>query len=249
MDTKLRAYLAEFLGTFVLVYLGAGTVCAFYLPEGYRVEVTGVALAVGAVLAVMLSTTYLVSGGCLNPAITLLLYVYKRYDRGQMFLLIVVQLIGAVLGGLAVRLTFSDGVLTAARMGTPHLTGALLGPEHTLTLGGRFTGVCLEIFFTALLTVAVFVSLIDKRGPRVGGMLVGLAQAAAIVFGFYLTGGAANPARWFGPVVWEATLPPHGPVWDDHMVYWAGPFVGALVGALLYSAVIGPPVQTPERGR
>src|SRR6516225_4784228 len=108
MDSKLRAYLAEFLGMFVLVYLGAGTVCAFYLPKGYPVEVTGIALAVGCALAVMLSTTYLVSGGCLNPAITLLLYVYKRYDRGQMLLLIVVQLLGAVLGGLAVRLTFDD---------------------------------------------------------------------------------------------------------------------------------------------
>ena len=89
MDTKLRAYLAEFLGTFVLVYLGAGVVCAFHLPSNpLRVEVTGIALAVGFTLAVLLSTTYLVSGGCLNPAIALMLYVYKRYDRTQLIYLI-----------------------------------------------------------------------------------------------------------------------------------------------------------------
>jgi MIP family channel proteins len=248
MDTKLRAYLAEFLGTFVLVYVGAGVVCAFHLPTNpLRLEVTGIALAEGFALAILLSTTYLVSGGCLNPAIALMLYVYKRYDRGQLILLIAVQLLGAVLAGLALRLTFADGVLIQARFGTPHLRPPLL-VDNTVTLSGRFAGLCLEIFFTALLTVSVFVSLVDQRGPRVGGMLVGMAQVVVILFGFYLTGGAANPARWFGPVLWEATLPGRtGNPWDDHMVYWAGPIVGALVGALLYSAVIGPPEQGKER--
>jgi MIP family channel proteins len=246
MDTRLRAYLAEFLGTFVLVYFGAGVICAFYLPSNpLRVEVTGIALAEGFALAVLLSTTYLVSGGCLNPAIALMLYVYRRYDRTQLIFLIAVQLLGAVVAGLALRLTFTDAVLVPARFGTPHLMPSLL-VEGSVALSSRFTGVCLEILFTALLTVAVFVSLVDRRGPQVGGVLVGMTQAAIILFGYYLTGGAANPARWFGPLVWQATLP-GGIRWDDHMVYWAGPILGALVGALLYSAIIGPPEQGKER--
>jgi aquaporin Z len=247
MDSRLRSYLAELIGSFLLVYVGAGTVCAFHLPSPWRLEVTGIALAEGFVLAVLLSATSLVSLGCCNPAVTLTLYIFKRFDRAQTFFLIVAQLLGAVLGGLAVRLTFATQVLVDARGGTPHLGASLLA-DNAVTLGGRVAGVCLEALFAALLTLAVFVSLIDKRGPQVGGVLVGMAQAVAILFGFYLTGGAANPARWFGTVVWEATLP-KGINWDDNMVYWAGPVAGSLIAGLIYAAVIGPPQKATERPR
>ena len=57
-------------------------------------------------------------------------------------------------------------------------------------------------------------------------------------FGFYLTGGSANPARWLGPWVWE-TLLPKGMRWDDHMVYWAGPALGSMAGAVVMRALVG----------
>ncbi len=66
-----------------------------------------------------------------------------------------------------------------------------------------------------------------------------------ILFGFYLTGGAANPARWFGPLVWQATLST-GIQLGDHMVYWAGPIAGALIGALIYSAIFGMPQRRSD---
>src|SRR5262245_14978627 len=102
MDKALRAYLAELAGTFALVFLCALTVVATHLPLGAnqpRVGLVGVAVAQGCVLAVLLSATTLVSEGCLNPAVTLALWVTKRFAGRQTLALIAVQLMGAVAAG------------------------------------------------------------------------------------------------------------------------------------------------------
>jgi MIP family channel proteins len=244
MDEKLRCYLSELLGTFVLVLFGAGAVCAYHLPSSnYRPEVAGMAMAEGFTLAVLLTAVFQVSRGCLNPAITLILWVFKRLDGKRALVMILMQLLGAVLAGLALRYLFSTPVLSEAHLGAPHLK-ALLTDDLKVTVPGLVTGFAVEMVLTALLACAIFAALFDPRAPRLGGLLPGLAQTAIIVVGFHLTGGCANPARWFGPVVWECTLPtdPAAPYpLADHMVYWAGPVVGAFLGAYFYSAVVLPP--------
>jgi glycerol uptake facilitator-like aquaporin len=71
-----------------------------------------------------------------------------------------------------------------------------------------------------------------------------MAQIAIVLFGFHLTGGCANPARWFGSAIWQLSLS-SGPAtvrpMADHLVYWVGPIVGALAGGVFYTAVILPP--------
>ena len=78
MDPKLRMYLAELIGTFLLVLIGAGTVCAAQLTSEPALDVTGMALAEGFALAVVLSVTLPLSTGCVNPAVTLMLWVFRR---------------------------------------------------------------------------------------------------------------------------------------------------------------------------
>jgi aquaporin Z len=240
MDNRFRPYFAELLGTFVLVFVGAGTVCAGYLTTEPRLGVTAMALAEGFALAVALTAAYHVSTCCFNPAITLMHWVFKRLDGRRTVGLIAVQLLGATLAGLAVRVTFVEPVLRESRLGTPHLEA--FRNNDKVEMGSLISGVGVEAFFTFLVTLAVFATLIDRRGPRLGGVLVGLAQAAVVLFGFRLTGGAANPARWFGPALWQLTVPElatQHPL-ADHAVYWAGPIVGALLGGFVYSAVFLP---------
>jgi MIP family channel proteins len=246
MDSTLRSYLAELLGTFVLVFVGAGTVCAYYLTTAPPLDVTSFALAEGFTLAVLITAVWPLSPGCFNPAITLMLYVFKRLELRRMLTLIVMQLLGAVLAGLALRLTFSTDVLKEAHFGAPYLKTFLTesGKELHVGPGSLISGVGIEMLLTALVTVAVFATLLDPRGPRMGGVAVGLAQAAAVLFGFRLTGGAANPARWFGPVVWELTVPGLTHPLADHAVYWAGPILGALLGGFAYGALILPADRT-----
>jgi glycerol uptake facilitator-like aquaporin len=241
MDQMLRMYLAELLGTFAVVFVGAGTICAGYVPQDGRApDVTTIALAEGFTLAVALTATFYVSAGCLNPAITLMLWVVRRLEGAQACGLILMQLLGSILAGLTLRLTFTLGVLESAGFGAPHLR-AFRTPAGDVTIGGLLSGIGIEVFLTCLVTVAVFSSLFDWRRPRVGGILVGLAQTAAVLLGFNLTGGAANPARWFGPVVWQMTLPhPAGSPLVDHTVYWVGPILGALLGGYAYTSLIMP---------
>jgi MIP family channel proteins len=242
MDSRTRLYVTELLCTFALVFVGAGTVCAYYLPNDPRPEVSGVALAEGFALAVLLTVSFHVSGGCLNPAVTLMFWVFKRLDFARTLGLIIVQLLGAAAAGLLLRFTFSIEVLQAAHLGTPYVK-SLLTATNTLGLPGLVSGIGVELFLTFLVTLAIFATLIDPRGPRLGGVLVGLAQVAVILLGFHLTGGAANPARWFGPAVWQLTVPDlqsKAPL-ADHAVYWIGPILGALAGGLFYSTFILPP--------
>lgn len=255
MDSRVRIYLAELFGAFFLVLIGAGTVCSTFLvsaddPRYARLYAGAggvpltVALAEGIALAVVVTATCRFSPSCCNPAITLSLWVQRRLETRQAFSLIAVQAAGAFLGGMAVRGLFADTVLAEARMGAPTLR-ALLGPDDSLSMASLFTGAAVEFTITFLLTVAAFATLIDPRGPQVGGLLIGATQTAAVLFGFHLTGGCANPARWFGPAVWQLTLSLPDPIrpMGDLSVYLVGPILGALVGGVFYGLVILPEVK------
>jgi glycerol uptake facilitator-like aquaporin len=251
MDTRLRMYLAELFGTFVVVLIGAGTICASYLPAAdprfYTVGgiTLAAALAEGFALAIAVSATCYLSIGCCNPAITLALFVTRKLDGGRTFLLIAMQLLGAFLAGLTLRGLFDDSLLVEARMGSPHLK-ALLGPGGTINLNNIAAGAGVEFLLTFILTIAAFTTLIDRRAPRMGGLGLGLAQVCIVLFGFHLTGGAANPARYFGTAVWQLTLsmPPDIRPMGDHPVYWVGPIFGALAGSVFYTLVLMPEGRT-----
>jgi glycerol uptake facilitator-like aquaporin len=247
MDLKIRPYLAELLGTFVLVFVGAGTICASYRGESGQpwLDLAGIALAEGCALAAALTFSTLDGpGGCLNPAFTVMLWVCKRLDGRRTLAFIAAQLSGAILAGLVVRVSFSELVLTNARLGAPHLR-AFLEPDGSIPISGILAGIGLEAIFPAIVAFAVFATLIDPRRPRQGGIGVGIGQVAVVLLGYNLTGGCANPARWFGPAVWESSVPAlrtglTGP-FADHTIYWVGPVIGALLGGVVYNSVILPP--------
>lgn len=246
MDNKLRMCLAELIGTVFLVLVGAGTVCASALTSP-RLPVTAPALAEGFTLAVVLTVTFHVSTGCLNPAITVMLWVFKRLDSAQAGLLVLMQLLGAALAGLLIRLMFQTDVLAEMHLGTPHLSAFHPQPGR-LEVRQLVSGAAFELFLGCLVALAAFATLFDRRAPRLGGLMVGLAQSAAVLFGFRFTGGSANPARWFGPAVWESTVPgATPPSWlAEIVIYAGGPILGALLAAVLYVNLILPPEKGTE---
>jgi glycerol uptake facilitator-like aquaporin len=247
MDTRLRIYLAELFATFLVVLIAAGTICASYLPatDPRYYTVGGItlaaALAYGIALAVAVTASFHLSPGCCNPAITLALFVNRRLDLGRMIALIAMQLLGAFLAGLTLRGLFADSVLAEARMGSPHLK-AILGTSDTITLAALATGVGVEFLLTFIITIAAFVTLFDRRAPKLAGFGLGLAQVAVVLFGFHLTGGSANPAMWFGPAVWQLSLSSSQTTRPlaDHTVYWLGPVLGALAASIFYTVVLMP---------
>lgn len=259
MDKNLRPLIAELLGTFAVVFVATAAVCVEGAarkggqPTGGLV---GIALAYGLAYAAGLAATVHISGGFLNPAITLMLWVLKRMDGAKASGLIFVQLLGAAIAGGLTWLVFPEDVLIGARLGTPHLN--LIAFDQMGVSPGPWTwlsGIGMEMGLTFILTFIVFATMLDPRAPRIlgvtgkwlAGLWVGLILAGCTLAGYGLTGAAANPARWFGPLVWEYTiqaLKMQNPG-QDHLVYWVGAFLGALLAGGAYQALILPLEEEP----
>lgn len=249
MEKSLRPYVAELIGTFALVFVSAGAVCAAYMPsERSQIDITGIALAQGLITAVTLAGTVYVSGGYLNPAVTVTLYTLRRIDTSRFVWLLAAQLLGAVLAGGLIRVLFHDDVLSLARFGTPHVNEEIykLPVRNNLVLASA-TGV--ELVLSFLFTFVIFATVIDPRGPRVGPWLAGLAVAALVLTGFHLTEAGINPARCLGTFVWEIGTGSARPSWREHLlVYWVGPIAGALLAGWIYSLGVLPTEREQRMG-
>ena len=224
MPTLTRRLVAEFLGTFGFVFFGCGVVVANAYP-GATLGVPSIALAHAIALAVMVTATMAISGGLLNPAVTVGLLVARRLDVKSAAGYIVVQCLGAILGVLALKLCFPAGVAKLVAYGTPLIANTITLPQ----------AIGIEAVLTFFLTSAVFGTAILANSPRVGGFALGLSIFPCILVGAQLTGAAMNPARAFGPAVVSG-------VWVGHVAYWIGPVIGAAVAGLVWDRVLLPPL-------
>ncbi len=207
-----RKLAAEFIGAFALIFIGAGAI----IQTGGG-NLIAIAVAHGLAIALLLSSLGHISGGFFNPALTIGLWATRRLDTVTAVAYIIAQLLGAVAAALALVLLFPEALRDAVALGTP-----LLGR------GTDFAqGVILEAIATFFLMLAVFGTALDPRGPKLGGFGIGLILTMGILAIGTLTGAAMNPARTFGPAL-------VGGEWADHLVYWIGPIIGAVVAALVY---------------
>jgi MIP family channel proteins len=212
--------IAEAAGTFLFFFVGAGSVVlGDYLAAngGTSPGLLGVALAHGLVLAVLVSAFGAVSGGHFNPAVTLAAWIMGKIPASLATMYVGVQLIGAAVAGFALRSIFPTEAWQPSAIGTPAL-GAGISP---------MTGIAVEAILTSLLVFVVIGTAMDGRGPKIGGLAIGLAVAADILVGGPLTGAAMNPARWFGPAVAAGA-------YANWYVWWIGPAIGAAAAALIY---------------
>ena len=223
---------AEALGTFLFLFVAMGSVILGSWVQGADTGgLVGVALAHGLALAVLVSAFGAVSGAHFNPAVTFAVWLSGRIEPVRAGLYVAAQLVGAVLAGLALRAVFNDAAWRPVALGTPAVLGGV----------GIVPAIIIEAILTMVLLVAVFGTAIDPRGPKIGGLAIGLAVAADILMGGPLTGAAMNPARWFGPAVASGS-------YADWYVWWIGPLLGAAVVAGIYRFALveaGEPQVTP----
>ena len=207
--------LAEFIGTFALVFIGVSAICN-------DAGLVGVALAHGLTIAVMVSAMGHISGGHFNPAITLGAFVGKKISLNESIRYVVAQLLGAILAAFLVKIIFPSFAWGSVKLGTPMLSS-------TTDFG---TGVVMELILTFFLVLVVYGTVIDARAPRVGGLFIGLTITLDILAGGPLTGASMNPARAFGPAL-------VGGYWDQHLVYWIGPLLGGALAGFVYPRWLG----------
>lgn len=217
-----RPFIAEFVGTALFVFLGAGSVVA-NAGSGNALGAVGTALAHGVGLAIIVTMTMPISGGHINPAISVALWLAKKIDGRTLGFYVLAQLVGAVVGALLVKGFFPAAAARVTSLGTPQLSGTL----------GLFEGIALEALFTFFLASAVFGTAVSPQASKIGGFGIGLAVFVCGLTGGALTGAAMNPARAFGPalVAWD---------WHGQAIYWIGPVLGAAVAAALWKYVLLP---------
>jgi aquaporin Z len=216
MPTLARRATAELLGTFALVFFGAGAVVMDAFP-GARYGLMGIALVHAVVLSVAVSMTMNISGGHLNPAVTAGMLATRRIGATDAVAYIGAQLGGAVLAVLAARWAMPTSVGDLALWGTPQLHPSVGLPE----------AIGVEALMTFFLMSAVLGTAVLRTAPRIGGFGIGLTLVFAIMVGGPLTGAALNPARAFGPALVSGAF-------TAHAAYWIGPIVGAVIAAFVW---------------
>ena len=224
-DRGLAAYIAELIGTMLLVFAICTVVTLFVATSptaqtGSDYAVVGLVHAF--VLFGLIITLGVVSGGHFNPLVTLAAAVLRRIDPVDALVYILAQLSGGVLGALLVKAFLLD----EGRAG--HYGALSISP----LLSGAVAGACIEGIGTFLLVLAVCAVAFNPRArkewaPFAIGCTLGLD---IMIFG-PLTGGGFNIARWFGPAL-------IGNEFTNSWAYIVGPIVGALAASLLYRFVI-----------
>ncbi|HEY7232761.1 MAG TPA: aquaporin [Gemmatimonadaceae bacterium] len=221
MRDSYRHFVAEFVGTFGLVFIGGGAIMAAELvrnPAG----ITQVALAHGLILALMVTATMRVSGH-LNPAVTFGFLVTKRIEPVMAGVYIIAQILAGILAAYALKGLFPASVAASTRLG---------GQSISIEVS-TLQAILLEFIATFFLVFVVFGTAVDPKAPRVGGFAIGLTIAADILAIGPLTGGSMNPARSFGPAVASG-------IFEGQAVYWVGPILGGIAAALVYETLFIP---------
>jgi len=218
-----KKYMSEFLGTFALIFIGAGSCCVnYYLTQAGSpgFGLMGISIAFGfVVISVAYSLGY-ISGAHINPAVTISMVVSKRMDSREGFMYIVSQLGGATFGGFLLKMLFPAAI--AINLGT-----CSIGDGVTVS-----QAILMEAIVTFLLVFVVYATAIDKRAtPALAGVAIGLTVLFGVMIGGPISGGSMNPARVFGPAIASGVLDNH------HMVWWIGPISGALLAGFIYDKV------------
>lgn len=216
-----KALVAEFVGTFALIFIGAG---AAALGAGGAV---GVALAHAFVVVGFAYSYGHLSGTHINPAVTVGVWVAARIDAGRALSYVVFQLAGGVAGALALRWVLGGaetglGATTLAR-------GLRVGAASIDVTPAA--GCVIEAVLTFFLVNAVLNAAVSGRAGDLAGLAIGLTLAFAILMGRPLTGASLNPARTLGPAIAAGNF-------ADLWVYLAGPVLGAIAAAVLYRGVL-----------
>jgi aquaporin TIP len=218
---KLRLYGSEMLGTFVLVFVGVGSIGAVKLahaPSG--VDLLAVALAFGAAVAVVVAAMGHVSGAHINPSVTFALLVTGKIKIGDAVAYVASQLVGAIVAtGLCQRLMGGNIAADAATSVSPHIS--------------LMQGLGIEIVATFFLVLVIFGTAVDMRAQKLPALFIGLTITLDILMAGPYTGASMNPARSFGPAL-------VGGVWNGHWIYWVGPLAGGALAAIVYAAVFLP---------
>ena len=224
---NLRIFVAEFIGTFALVFIGAGA--GVVGISG----LLGVALAHGFVVASFAYTYGYISGAHLNPAVTFGLALNNTIKWAQVLYYWVAQFAGAIVAAYLLTVIV-DSVNLGGIQG-----GATVG---TLTAPAPYAALGVEIILTFFLVNTILHAAVAGKGGEFAGLIVGLTLVFAILTGGPMTGASLNPARTFGPALFTGSFT--DPM--TYVIYFAGPLIGAALAVGIFKFLNNEDVELPS---
>lgn len=232
----LPAFVAEIVGTFLLVFAICGFV-SVTTAGGAALDIVGLALVHALALMVIVYAIGGASGAHVNPAVTIALWFRRKISTPNAVVYVVCQCVGAILAALAVVLLFKDAG-DPVNYGTPGIN------PDVIQSGSVWLALLAEAIGTFVLMWAIMGVAVNPRGEAaLAGVAIGGALGAAeLIFGL-ATGGSFNPARWLGPALVSGQF-------DDFWLYILGPVIGAVAAMALYARFVlidrGLPPQRPK---
>jgi len=216
-----KVFLAEFIGTFALVFIGAG---AGIVNAG----LLGVALAHGLTLMVFAYAFGYISGTHVNPAVTFGLALQGTVKWGQAVYYWLAQFLGAIsaAGMLHLAVNSLGGTINAGAT-----VGALTNSQPVLAMA-------VEAILTFFLVNTILHTAVAGKGGNMAGVAIGMTLAAVVLVGGPLTGASVNPARTLGPAIYAAA--PSLANVNTYVIYLFGPLIGATLAALVYNYLSEP---------
>ncbi len=220
--TAMKKYIAELIGTFVLVFMGCGSAVIAGSEIGYY----GIAFAFGLSVLVMVYAIGSISGCHINPAITIAMLIAKKINLKDGIMYIIMQCIGAVI---------ASGLLFAVASGLPTYDIAINGLGQNgygaASPAGYGLAACFiaEVILTFIFLMVIFGATSEKSHQALAGVAIGLSLVLIHLVGIPITGTSVNPARSLGPAIF-AGLVPLGQLW----LFWVAPLIGACCAALLW---------------
>ncbi len=217
----MRALLAEAIGTFALVFAGAGAIMVD--AETGRLGQVGIALAFGLAIMTMIYAIGHVSGAHFNPAVTVAFALTRHFPWSRAAAYVVTQLAAAIAAAALLRASLGD----------------VAGIGRTAPAGSAAQSFLFEVVLTFFLMFVIMAVATDTRAVgEAAAVAIGGTVALGALVGGPVSGASMNPARSFGPAVVAGEL---GSLW----IYLAGPLLGAALGALAYQLIRG---ETPSAG-
>lgn len=211
----MRPVLAEGIGTFFLVFVGAGS-AAVDAWSGGGVSAVGIALAFALVVLAMVYALGPISGAHINPAVTVAFWITRRFPGGRVGPYILAQCAGATAAALLLVWLLGDA------------TAAATLPRLDVT-----RAFAVEVALSFVLMFVIMAVVTDHRVERfAAGGAIGLTVGFCALAGGPLTGASMNPARSLGPALASGA-------WEAHALYWAAPILGAALGGWCYGALLG----------
>ena len=224
---SLKKYIAEMIGTFVLVFFDCGTACIVgcdsALGSGYILT----ALAFGLVIVAMAYSIGNISGCHINPAVSLAMLINKKLSIKDFLLYMCSQTVGAVFGAICLS--------------------AFVGKESGLGANGLYKGdvflsFTIEVILTFVFVIAILGVTSKVENSSIAGLVIGLSLVLVHILGIGFTGTSVNPARSVGPALIAG-----GKAASELWVFIVAPLFGAACAALVYRFLSSPEAKTEKK--